>query len=253
MKKVTLLCGLLLAVSASIAAAAPGVGLRWNECIGDAGLPNRNFACNVNTGSSTLVGTFELGADLGNTSGEEIVVDLATASPALPAWWGFKNVGTCRTGSLAIGSAPTANAANCADWGGGLVAGIGIGAYIVGGAGPNTARIVAAGAVPPDGLQNLTAGTEYFGFTLTINNLKTVGTGSCEGCAVPACIVFNSVNMTTPILANNVKLSGPSNGTDAHFVTWQGGLGVNTGRGTGCPAATPTQNKTWSQVKSMYR
>src|SRR5262245_47226001 len=159
MKRVTLLCGLLLAMSASVAAAS-GLGLRWTECIGDAGTLNRNFGCAVNTGSSTLVGTFELGAaGLGQTSGEEIVIDLGSASAALPAWWQFKNVGTCRTGSLAIGAAPTANAANCADWGGGL-AGAGLGAYIIGNRGPNTARIVAASAVPPTGLQDLAGGTE---------------------------------------------------------------------------------------------
>jgi hypothetical protein len=251
MKKVTLFCGLLLAVSASIASAA-GVGLRWSSCLSDGGTANRSFACTSNTGSNILVGTFELGADLPSTSGEEIIVDLASASSPLPAWWQFKNVGTCRTGSLQIGAAPPATAANCSDWGGGL-AGAGLGAYIIGGAGPNTARIVAASAVPPSGLQDLAVGTDYFAFTLTINNLKTVGTGNCAGCLDPVCIVFNSLNMTTPILANNVLLSGPSNGTDANFVTWQGGAGVQTGRGIGCPAATPTKSKTWSQVKSMYR
>jgi hypothetical protein len=252
MKKVTLLCGLLLAVSASIASAA-GVGLRWSSCLSDGGTANRAFACTSNTGSNILVGTFELGADLPSTSGEEIIVDLASASSPLPAWWQFKNVGTCRTGSLAIGAAPPGSAINCSDWGGGL-AGAGLGAYNIGGAaGANTARIIAASAVPPSGLQDLTAGSEYFAFTLTINNLKSTGLGSCAGCSDAVCIVFNSLNMTTPVLANNVFLSGPSNGSDANFVTWQGGAGITSGRGIGCPAATPTKSKTWSQVKSMYR
>src|SRR5262245_53830443 len=100
MKKVTLLCGLLLAVSASVATAGPGVGLRWNDCIGDAGAANKAFACTSNTGSQTMVGTFELSADLLTTSGEEVVIDLASAGATLPLWWGFKNAGTCRQGSL---------------------------------------------------------------------------------------------------------------------------------------------------------
>jgi len=250
MKRVTLLCGLLLALTATVASAA-GVGIRWTECIGDGGLLNRNFACNVNTGSNVLVGTFQLGAaGLAQTSGEEIVVDLGSASATLPAWWQFKNVGTCRTGSLAIGAAPTANAANCADWGGGL-AGAGLGAYIIGARGPNTARIVAASAVPPSGLQDLSGGQEYFAFTLAINNLKTVN-GGCTGCQTAVCIVFNSLNMTTPVLANNVLLTGPSNGTDADFCTWQGGAGVIVGGTPGCGAATPTKNTTWGAVKAMY-
>jgi hypothetical protein len=250
MKRVTLLCGLLLALTATVASAA-GVGIRWTECIGDGGLLNRNFACNVNTGSNVLVGTFQLGAaGLAQTSGEEIVVDLGSASATLPAWWQFKNTGTCRTGSLAIGAAPTANAANCADWGGGL-AGAGLGAYIIGARGPNTARIVAASAVPPSGLQDLSGGQEYFAFTLAINNLKTVN-GGCTGCQTAVCIVFNSLNMTTPVLANNVLLTGPSNGTDADFCTWQGGAGVIVGGTPGCGAATPTKNATWGAVKAMY-
>ena len=250
MKRVTLLCGLLLAMTATVASAA-GVGIRWTECIGDGGTLNRNFACNVNTGSNVLVGTFQLGAaGLAQTSGEEIVVDLGSASATLPAWWQFKNVGTCRTGSLAIGAAPTANPANCADWGGGL-AGAGLGAYIIGARGPNTARVVAASAVPPSGLQDLSGGQEYFAFTLAINNLKTVN-GGCTGCQTAVCIVFNSLNMTTPILANNVFLTGPSNGTDADFCTWQGGAGVIVGGTPGCGAATPTKNTTWGAVKAMY-
>jgi hypothetical protein len=75
---------------------------------------------------------------------------------------------------------------------------------------------------------------------------------------VPACLVFNSVNMTTPVLANNVKLSGSEVGADANFATWQGGVGVvvlpypGGNGGAGCGAATPTQNRTWGAVKSMY-
>jgi len=255
MKKVTLLCGLLLAMSATIASAA-GVGIRWSNCFSDAGLSNRNFACNANTGAGILVGTFEVGADLANTSGEEIVVDLASASSPLPAWWGFVNAGTCRQGSLQLFAAPPATAANCTDWAQGLAT-IGIGAYNIGARGANTARLVAAAAVPPSSLQLLTPGQEYFSFNATISNNKSVGTGSCAGCLDPVCIVFNSLNLTTPILANNVKLVGPLNGTDANYCTYQGGAGVVTnppggGGGSGCPQATPTKNATWGQVKALY-
>jgi hypothetical protein len=251
MKKVTLLCGILLALSATVAAAGPGVGLRWNACLSDGGLLNKNFACSSNTGTNLLVGTFEMGADLLQTSGNEVVIDLASASNPLPAWWAFKNAGTCRQTALAMNFTYSATAINCADWAQAQSAG-GIGAYNIGARGTNTARLVAAIAVPPNALQNLVAAQEYFSFNLTISNAKTAGTGNCTGCSDPVCIVFNSINLTTPILANNVKLSGPSNGTDANYCTWQGGLGVAVGAVSGCPAATPTKNATWSQVKSMY-
>jgi len=67
------------------------------------------------------------------------------------------------------------------------------------------------------------------------------------------CIVFNSLNLTTPVAANNRKLSGPTNGTDSNFCTWQGGGNPGGPRGTGCPGATPTRSSTWGTVKSLYR
>ena len=249
MKKVTLLCALLLATSATVAAAS-GVGLRWSNCLANGGAINQNFACNTNSGSQpNLVGSFALGADLPSVSGNEVVIDLAAADATLPAWWNVKNAGSCR-GSLAMTMNFIGGGANCPNWGGGAAAG-GIGAYNVGARGPNTARIVAALAVAPDGLQDLTGGQEYFSFNIAISNAKTVN--GCAGCSTAVCIVFNSINITTPVLANNVLLSGPANGTDGNYCTWQGGAGVVTGGGSGCPQATPTRNKTWSQVKSLYR
>jgi hypothetical protein len=253
MKKVTLLCGLLLALSATVASAAQGVNLRWQACFGDGGLFNRSFACNVNTGSHQLVGSFELGADLQNVSGNEIVVDLAADAPVLPAWWEVRAPGICRNASLSFNTTISALATNCFDWGNGLSVG-GIGAYNIGGVGgPNTARIVAASAVPPASLQLLFGATEYFSFNAVVNNAKTVGAGACGGCEVPVCIVFNSINLTTPIAANNRKLTGPTNGTDSDFCLWQGGGNPGGPRGTGCPGATPTKSSTWGTVKSLYR
>ena len=252
MKKITLLCGLLLAVTASVASAAAGVGLRWLSCNGDGGQANRAFACNSNTGTNNLVGTFELGENLPGVVGTEIVIDLASADPTLPAWWAFKNVGTCRATSLVMNSTISPAAINCADWASGAAAG-GIGAYNIGARGANTARIVAALAVAADAAADLGPGQEYFSFNILINNAKTVGTGNCAGCQTPICIVFNSVNVVPPAPAVGVKLTGPSNGTDADFATWQGGAGVVVGGVTGCGAATPTSNKTWGAVKSLYR
>ena len=252
MKKVTLLCGLLLALSASVAAAA-GVGIRWQGCLSDGAAINRNFACNSNSGSNILVGTFQTGAaGLASVSGNEVVIDLASASNPLPAWWQMKNAGTCRQAALTMNFVAPGSAVNCADWALGAAAG-GIGAYNIGLRGPNTARIVAALAVAPDNLQDLVSGQEYFSFNVSITNIKSTGTGNCAGCTDAVCIVFNSLNLTTPVLQNNVLLTGPENGTDGNFCTWQGGLGVVTPGGSGCPQATPTQNKTWSQVKALYR
>ena len=250
MKKVTLLCGMLLALSASMAFAAAGTNLRWTSCFGDGGAINRAFACNSNTGSNVLVSSYVIGADILQTSGQEAVVDIAAAAATLPAWWQFKNIGTCRSTALTMDFVGTGT--NCPDWATGQSAG-GIGAYQIGARGPNTARIVAAIAVPASALADQFAGQEYFSNNIRISNVKTVGTGLCAGCTTPVCIVFNSINVVTQIAANDRKYSGATNGTDSNFATWQGGGVPVTGSGSGCGAATPTRNTTWSSVKSLYR
>ena len=252
MKKVILLCGMLLAVTASLASAAQGTNLRWTNCLGDGGANNRVSTCAVNTGSNLLVASYELGAALAQTSGQEVVIDIASAGAALPAWWGFKNPGTCRTASLAMNFVISASAIACTDWASGGASG-GIGAYNIGARGPNTARIVAAIAVPGTGLVDQFAALEYFSNNILINNAKTVGTGACAGCLTPVCIVFNSIKLTTQVAANDRVITGATNGTDSNFAMWQGGAGVTVGAATGCPQATPTRSTTWSSVKSLYR
>ena len=252
MKKVTLLCGMLLALTAGVAAAAPGVNIRWNACWGDAGVINKNFVCNTNNQSHLAVGSFEVGAMVSQASGNEIVIDIASAGPALPAWWGFKNAGTCRTTSLGLNAIIAGSAVNCADWASGQAAG-GIGAYNIGVAGANTARIVAALAVPASALADIFPGQEYFSYNMTLNSAKTVGSPSCAGCQTPVCIVFNSVKITTQVPANDRTLSGPAHGGDSDFCTWQGGVGIVSPRGQDCGGATPTRNSTWGAVKSLYR
>jgi len=253
MKKVTLLFGLLLAFTASVALAAPGVNLRWTSCAGDGGTLNKTFACNSNAGTNILVASFELGEDILQSSGQELVIDLASATTPLPAWWSFKNVGTCRLGALGINTTVSATAANCVDWASNGAATGGLGAYNIGERGPNTARIKIAIAVAAAGLVDLLTATEYFSCNVTVNNSKTVGTGACAGCNDGVCIVFNSIKCTTQEAIRDRTISGPANGTDSDYITWQGGGVPVVGGVTGCPAATPTRNATWGKVKSLYR
>jgi hypothetical protein len=242
---------------ASSAFAAGGVNLSWSFCAGEGtGSNNRTFACTANTGTNVLVCSFELPADLAQVSGNEIIIDVLTQQATLPAWWDFKNVGSCRTTSLSFNTTADANNVVCVDWAQGGSSG-GIGAYDqsgISGVGSGGSidpsltnshrRLKIALAVPPSALQDLVVGTEYFACNVTINNLKTVGTGSCAGCTEPMCVVFNSCNVTTPTLANNIFIgSGVTAGSN--IVTWQGA-------GPSC-AAVPTKNVTWGQVKSLYR
>ena len=238
---------------ASSAFAAPGLSLSWSACNGEGtGSHDRTFACNANTGSNLLVVSFELPAPLNTVSGNEIIIDFLSQVNPLPLWWDFKNTGSCRTLSLTFNTVADAANAVCVDWAMGGSTG-GVGAYTTGTAASMGSidpaltnqhrRATIALAVPPTALQDLVAGTEYFACNLAINNLKTVGT-TCTGCDQPICIVLNSVNCTTPVLANNVFIGNAST-PGSNIVTWQG-VGPNCN-------AVPTKNRTWGEVKALYR
>jgi hypothetical protein len=247
MKKTILLCGALLALTATVASAA-GVNLAWLNCYGEGtGAQNRVFACTANTGTNMAVGSFIAPAGVGALSGNEVVIDLQSAGATLPAWWQFKNVGTCRTTSLSVNFVANAGNAICVDEFSGGGAG-GIGAYNIGyGGNPARARLTMAIATAAPG--PIDADVEYFAFNMLINNAKTVGTGACAGCLTPVCIVMNSIKLTQPVGVGDFVLGQPGNGTDSNFITWQGGV-IG---GSGCPAATPARNATWGSVKSLYR
>ena len=254
MKRWLLSAGVLAAIVLSTSgASAAGVNLAWVNCYGE-GTPvqDRTSGCATNSGTNMMVGSFVLDADLGNVSGTEMVIDLISQTDPLPPWWDMKNPTSCRPASLTVNFVANAANAVCLDWGAGSESGA-IGAY-TGTPPPGSwsiapanegqhRRIILAAAVPPTGLMNLTGGVEYFAFNLLVGNQKTVGTGNCSGCSLPVCIVLNSIKITTPVAANDVKIG---NGTipGSNVILWQGA-------GANCNAV-PTKNRTWGQVKALY-
>ena len=239
MKKTLLITGVLLALTATAASAA-GVNLSWTDC-GNAGQQNRTFACQVNTGNNVLVASFDPPAGLTRVVGINLIYDLQSASDPLPAWWDLFNPGACRSG-------PSLNTvfgnASCVDYFLGNGAG-GVTAYFP--TGTNKRRMGGSWSANEADAGPVDAGTEYYGVNIVISNLKSVGTGSCAGCQDPVCIVLNEV-----LIAQPAGTPGESpvvtNPRDRNFATWQGGAVIG-----GCPGATPTVNKTWGQVKSIYR
>ena len=237
---------------ATPAHAGVGMALRWDRCAGDAGVVNKNFACDVNTGSEALVGSFMLSVPSPGTAGLEIVLTLASASPTVPAWWQFRNAGTCRTSSLGMALMAPPNAVHCADWAPLGDAAGGIGAYTnySGTLNPNMMRLLAVAAVPSTNLSDLVTDQEYFAFQFNLNHAKTTGTGACGGCTTPMCLLLQKIDVVTP--TTHQALSTWWMSPDDLFATWQGGAGVTTTLGSGCPLATPTRNATWSGVKALY-
>ena len=76
------------------------------------------------------------------------------------------------------------------------------------------------------------------------NSLKTVGTDACGGCMVPVCLMLNLVRIAQPpgTPGGDIEVSNP---LVSNYVTWQGASLFL--------CLTPTVNRTWGQVKSLYR
>src|SRR5215470_11278429 len=95
MKKILLLTGVLLALTASLASAG-GINLAWQDCLGSGGVVNRNFACNTNAGvANDLYISFDPPTAIPDINGSNPIIDLQSASTPLPQWWLMKNVGSC--------------------------------------------------------------------------------------------------------------------------------------------------------------
>lgn len=271
MRSTPSLCLFLLAVAVapahSAAVSPPGVNLRWDNCYADGGGQNKNFACDTNVGSQRLVGSFELASSMAGVTGLECYLHLGSASAGLPAWWAFKNVGTCRQTALNAQTTPPAGSVACADWAGGAASG-GIGAYQFNTQGLNHALITLIAAVPAP--LDLAAGQEHYAFTLTISHAKTVGAGACGGCVEPVVIFLSAIRIVTGTNPS-VLLTDGANLSDSRWVSWQQGSPTNILQS--CLAfndhgfcfkpvtyfdvvpfsSTPNHSSTWGQVKSLYR
>ena len=261
------LAAAVITSNALAAPTLPGINARWDQCYADGGVMNKAFACNTNTGSELVVLSVQLDTSMPDVSGMEIRVSLKGGTPALPAWWDLFNAGSCRPTSLGFISHPgtVLPPGNCADWNEGGGGGGGIGAYRVDEIGPGSRVLLIASAVPPSSLSQLEAGTEYRVGALRITHDKTVGTGSCGGCDTPVCILFTSLNITTPVTANNRLFTQGANGVNSQIVHWQNGQLqnlVNHCTGTfncttqfecASTSQTSAQRSTWGAVKSLYR
>ena len=238
--KTPLLTLALMAASATLAT-ADGLMLRWQDCSGDGGVQNRTFACNSNTGSNVLVGSFVFNGGLANVEGVEFDLVFSSASSPLPEWWRFKNVGSCRQTALTMAAH---DGLGCPDMFA-LQSFMAIATYGVGDYGPNTAHLEAVSAVPSAVAVDLGGGQEYGLARWTISNSKTVGTDACSGCATPVCILLNTAYFTTVGNLNDTWV-GTANFQGSNRVTWQGA-------GTTLCIPTPTKKSTWGAVKSLYR
>jgi hypothetical protein len=256
-------CLFALVLAATPAAADPGVHLSWDHCSADGRVANRNFACNTNGGSAVIVLSYESPLLRTDRVGAEIVLEVFASDPvALPAWWQFKNAGSCRASSMSVNLVAAVLPTACDyPWTTGSAAGVG--AYQVGKWGPNTAHLLIAEAVPFPNTFTVGPGIETFALNVVIDHAKTVGTGACAGCTQPVCIGVGAVTVQSANSSDDILMDA-SSGPALKTVTWQGAYvsqfayvgGTFTGSANlQCAASAPVaaRQRTWGQLRSLYR
>jgi hypothetical protein len=247
LKKIALIAGALLAITATPALAAGGMNISWND-YGSNGLPELASACASNTGTNRLVVTFVPPADMPAFAAFQGELELHSDTVTLPLWWQLRNevaigqTGQCRNGALSA-SIDFSSFAGCEDPYAGQGTG-GIGRYTVGFGGPNRARLNFVFAVPPGSATRLVEGVVYAGVSLNISNIRTTGTGSCAGCNVGVCVRLLNVELLQPPPGASYKLTNP---TGQDLVTW------NNPRFETCANPCPTTRATWGSIKALYR
>ena len=242
---------LLPALVQAAAVSPPGVNLRWDRCYADAGVWNKTFACDTNSGGEQLVGSFELAQPLDLVVTVDVTLDIQSASAALPAWWQMRNFGTCRPAALAFDSdAPPGS--TCLDWTPEFT-NSSISAYLINSNPPSHARFLATVALRSSDAAHLDPGREYFLFRLLISHEKTVGSGACAGCDVPVCLFLTRVSLQRQgYNVPAVHLDSGANGADSQYATWQvAPTGPQSMCGVGPPVAI--RRSTWGAMKSLYR
>ena len=237
----------LVLVAATPAAHAAGINLYWNDCSAGATATNhRSFACDTNVGRNNLTASFDPPDGLTRLNGLNLVIEIKSSVSPLAQWWRFKNAGTCRLTSL-LANTVFPEASCIEPWAGSGTAAISAYLENVGG-NARHARIGATVSVGSALEGPVSSGTEYYGVNIVINNAKTVGDGSCTGCQDPLCIVLNEIKLTQPagVEGGSPQIANPR---DNAWVFWQT-VGAEP---PDYLCYTPTLNRTWGTMKSLYR
>ena len=237
-----LITGVFLLATSSVAGACGGINLSWDDCGSFGGDRLRTFECNTNVGVQPMVGSFVAPSGVDSLIAIEAVIDLCTEGHPLPEWWKYLNPGTCRQSSLAASVDFTTGPANCADFWAGRGARIFVD-YQIGNQGWDSARILLLVVVDRSDAGSVTPGVEYYAFKVLIDSDRTVGSPSCAGCDISACIVLNSIKLVQAGGAGSFFMASPAS---SYMLNWQSKI-------LDCPFVVPARNRTWGAVKTLYR
>jgi hypothetical protein len=250
----TTLIALSCATAIPPTAHGSGLNIGWDDCAGVGGAASNkygtaSFSCNTNSSApgvtSAIVGSYSLPGSISGFWGVEVSMTMRSAAFPIAAWWDFTNYPAptgCRVGEL--GYTFRSAATSCYDWPGSAPV-AGTMTFEAGVGGPTRADIRLSGSYASGAPQPVVAGNEYVALVLTIGNAKTVGAGSCEGCASPVCFLFTKlVLVQSPAAPVPLTLTTPD---QLNYITWNDAANVLPCYGT------PIQRSTWGQVKGLYR
>ena len=254
--RLPLALGLVLLPSASSVRAA-GLNLAWDKCLSEGGGIAKTFDCGSNQGYADIVGSFIPSQPHPRFVAFEVKLDVQSQTRTLPAWWQLYNSGSCRESAYeVVFNFRDLPKSSCDDPFEAAVFG-GVGCYATSGnpqppgfqAGPNTARMVMGAALMYS--KNLSPGMEYYAFRLRLQYESSSGGGACEGCSTPVCLTLSEVvvydESAEPPSGQVSHESAPeiiSQQSQNSRISWQDN-GIN------CQSAV--KNKTWGQLKSLYR
>jgi hypothetical protein len=242
MKKTLALCGAWLVLGAP--AALAGLDLTWNACNVDGGVPDIVADC-ATGGPYELVGCFEAPAEMSGFVGMDIYIDLQAEAPGLSPFWHFED-GGCNAGGLVVSGDRSAVTGGCTaptPWDAGTS--VSMTAYGAGLGGANRARLLCS--VTRLSGTPLEAGQNYYGFHLRVltTHASEAG-GACAGCPDKMAMVWNQCDLFNQGGVGPPVASVTAPGSHGSCAGWNG-------PSTTTCATTPVRNRTWGQIKVLYR
>jgi len=240
MKKYLLICAALAVCSTS---AYAGIDLSWDGCPPNAAAVGDKILDCTGSGFYQVWANYQPSVPISNFIGIQGQADLQSALPAMSPFWAFE-AGGCNEAAFGPsnargGTAPTCNIPT--QWGTSGGSATPVYQYTRQGA-PDRALFQFAIA-RTTAVASMAAGSNQYAFTLNIDASDGAGgPPTCAGCGDGVAIVLNEVDIastTNPIQVETAP------GLRSNCATANGATGV-------C-AATPTRNKSWGSVKSLYR
>jgi hypothetical protein len=252
MRRVLLLTGTLLALLAPPALAVGGVNINWGPGCWSDGTPVNDiaFACNRNTGTATMTCSFALFSDQPQLVGIRADLQGLTEAVQIPAWWQM-GAGQCRSTAISTSenflSAPQVG---CLDmWANRASGGLVLYDWGPQWGGDNRAHMSVVYAVPSDTPIPLDPDVEYYACQVMISYEKTIGAGSCAGCM--ARMVWSLCSIRAEQADGSFEMLQEVLPDGNQCLRWQHTtLPCSV---FSCPDITPVRDRTWGELKSLYR